>query len=170
MLSFLLMLLSSFPSMAAPASTQNVEKLLNVMHAELVVKAMQAEFDNMQTQLSSRLPGKPDEKRRKDFQSEMKKLVDDFRGKNLNYATLKPGFVKIYQEAWSDEEIKSLIGFYESPVGKKVVDTMPALMQKTNTMVQSQVASHSMELNSGVQKLIMKYYPELAPKPQGSQP
>jgi len=43
---------------------------------------------------------------------------------------VRPEFVKAYAEAFSDQEIDGLLGFYESPVGHAMVQKTPGLMAK----------------------------------------
>ena len=45
--------------------------------------------------------------------------------------------VPIYEEHFSDDEIKQLIAFYESPIGKKLSATQPLLVQESMTAGQA---------------------------------
>ena len=42
----------------------------------------------------------------------------------------------VYAESFDEDELKELIAFYQSPLGQKLLDRMPALMQKTMLLTQ----------------------------------
>lgn len=56
---------------------------------------------------------------------------------------------KIYMEEYSKEDIKSMLAFYESPVGKKMSEKAPAIMEKSQASM--------MELQGEIQSMMMKY-------------
>lgn len=39
--------------------------------------------------------------------------------------------IPVYEKYYTDDDIKQLIQFYQSPVGKKVIATMPGVMQES---------------------------------------
>lgn len=49
---------------------------------------------------------------------------------SLSWEALKPEIVKAYSEAFTDEEIKGLIKFYESPLGRKYLEKESEIQQK----------------------------------------
>jgi uncharacterized protein len=53
---------------------------------------------------------------------------------------LRPLYVQVYQETFTQEEIDGLIAFYESPTGIAFVEKMPVVMQKSMSMMQSRMA------------------------------
>lgn len=59
---------------------------------------------------------------------------------------------KVYMETYTKEDIKAMLVFYESPVGKKMADKSAELMEK------SQAAGQ--EWGEGLQEMMMKYMPE----------
>jgi hypothetical protein len=56
---------------------------------------------------------------------------------------------KIYMEEYSKEDIKAMLAFYESPVGKKMSEKAPAIMEKSQASM--------MELQGEIQSMMMKY-------------
>lgn len=43
---------------------------------------------------------------------------------------IKEDFIRIYQETYTEDEIRSLIEFYKTPAGQKYIEKDPLLMQK----------------------------------------
>jgi hypothetical protein len=55
---------------------------------------------------------------------------DEFN-KEVNAATLIDLVLPIYDKYFTDDDIVQLIAFYQSPVGKKVVEKLPVIMQES---------------------------------------
>jgi hypothetical protein len=61
---------------------------------------------------------------------------------------LEEPVITIYDDNFSADEIKQLVAFYESPVGRKIVIQLPQVMQQSVTMGQSwgqQVGARAVE-------------------------
>lgn len=58
------------------------------------------------------------------------KFWDDFMAE-VHPEELMDLVVPIYDKYYTHDEIRELIAFYESPLGKKMVDRMPAIMQES---------------------------------------
>lgn len=50
--------------------------------------------------------------------------------KHLSFANFAPRLLPMYMEAFTEPEVRELLRFYRSPVGKKTLTSMPDLMQK----------------------------------------
>jgi hypothetical protein len=72
----------------------------------------------------------------------------------LTWDKLRPLYVRIYQESFSQQEIDGLIAFYESPAGIAYVEKMPAVMQKSMSVMQSRMASMMERLKAAVTEAI----------------
>lgn len=55
---------------------------------------------------------------------------DEFR-KEINAGELVNLVIPIYDKFYTEQELTQLITFYESPLGKKVVQTLPGIMQES---------------------------------------
>lgn len=60
----------------------------------------------------------------------------DFQ-KEMSIEDLISRMIPVYEKYYTDEDIKKLIAFYQSPVGKKVIATMPEVMQESMQIGQS---------------------------------
>ena len=72
--------------------------------------------------------------------------VVDMIIKELSWENIKADYIKLYAEVFTEDELKGLIHFYESPIGKAYIKKQPELTQK------------SMMLS---QKMMMKIMPKL---------
>lgn len=80
--------------------------------------------------------------------------VRDFFNKYLPPNGFKENMARLYAEAFTENELKQLTDFYNSPLGKKVTATLPELMQKGITLDQQVIASHNAELQSVIQEIV----------------
>lgn len=55
---------------------------------------------------------------------------EEFR-KEVNMEDLQNLIVPIYEKYYTEEELTQLIAFYESPLGRKVVQSLPPIMQES---------------------------------------
>jgi uncharacterized protein len=70
----------------------------------------------------------------------------DVIAKELSWENLKGDYVNLYADTFTEEELRSIIAFYRSPIGQTFIEKQPGLMKK------------SMELS---QKLMLKLMPKI---------
>lgn len=58
----------------------------------------------------------------------------------MGWQNLKPIYVKLYAEVYTDEELDGMIRFFESPAGRSMTAKTPLLMERSMQMVQSLMA------------------------------
>lgn len=68
---------------------------------------------------------------------------------NATLPSLYDKIAKVYMDAYSKEDIKAMIAFYESPVGKKMTAKAGEVAEKSQTAGQ--------EWGQGLQAMMMKY-------------
>lgn len=57
-------------------------------------------------------------------------VLKKFFAKYLSWETLKDDLTKVYTDVFTEDELKQITAFYNTPVGKRVVAKMPELMGK----------------------------------------
>jgi hypothetical protein len=73
-----------------------------------------------------------------------------FFAKYMSWASMKDDLVNIYMSEFTEDELKQLGAFYQTPVGKKAVQRMPALFAKGAEMGQKRVQDHLPELQAAI--------------------
>ena len=53
---------------------------------------------------------------------------------------MRPVYIQIYQESFTQEEIDGMIAFYQSPAGAAFVRKMPVVMEKSMRIMQVRIA------------------------------
>lgn len=74
----------------------------------------------------------------------------EFLTKYMSWAVVKDDMLKLYQEAFTEQEIGELNKFYDSQVGKKSIEQMPALMGKGMAIAQDRMKDHLPELQAAL--------------------
>ena len=73
-------------------------------------------------------------------------ILRAFFAKHMAWQTLQPEYVRLYMEAFTEDELRELIAFYQTETGKKSVSLMPQLMQQGATLGRRQVQDNQHEL------------------------
>jgi hypothetical protein len=74
-----------------------------------------------------------------------------FLSKYMSWAALKPDMAEVYAREFTEPELRELLRFYQSPVGKKAAAKIPALMQMGMEIGQRHVKDHMPELQKLIQ-------------------
>ncbi len=125
---------------------QAAEALLNLMDMD---KLMSESIDQMLEMQVKQNPAIGQ------FKDEMKK----FLSKYMSWSAMKGDMVKIYMSEFTEQELKELLAFYQTPLGKKTVAKMPKLMAKGAELGQQRVQEHLPELQKAIQEQATKKTP-----------
>ncbi len=137
LLAFLTLLLTS-SLYAAPANDASIEVLMNMTKTESMTDMMYADFEQIiKSTLEQITKGKPQT-------AQQQRALDSFSSKfsaavreEMTWAKLKPSYVQLYRETFTQDEIDGLIAFYKSPTGIAFINKMPLVMQKSIALGQS---------------------------------
>ncbi len=89
--------------------------------------------------------------------TEMKAAITSWYDEEVKWDDLRPKFVEVYMKEFTEQELKEMVAFYESPTGKKTLATMPALMEQSNVIMQSYVQGKQASLNAKITPVVEKY-------------
>ncbi|MCU1716976.1 DUF2059 domain-containing protein [Pseudomonas sp. 5P_3.1_Bac2] len=73
---------------------------------------------------------------------------------------LKPDLVKLYTTSFTEQEMQDLISFYESPLGKKVLEKMPELTGRSAQLTQARLESAVPKVNQLLSEMTSKLSPK----------
>ena len=133
-------------------------KLLEVAKTEDMLVQMKAHLEQMMIQQMNAVDLAPEAKQEfSAIQQDLMEWVNSFFG----WEAMKDLYVDIYVEVFSEDELKELIAFYQSPLGQKMIAKMPELMQKsmekTQLILQAKMPEFRDKLNKTVEELQAKY-------------
>lgn len=110
-------LLLSFGASASSSHESEAERLLEISGAKAAMETM---ADMMLAQQLQQNPAL----------SPYEDVMKQFFEKHLGYEKVKAFYVSLYVETFTEAELKELNEFYSTPIGRKAIETMPALMQR----------------------------------------
>lgn len=77
--------------------------------------------------------------------------LKEFMAKHMSWKALQDDFVRIYMKSFNEAEIKQIIAFYKTDVGRKLVVELPKLMQQGMQLGATRVQQHMPELLKSLQ-------------------
>ncbi len=121
---------TTFLAHATAPTPQSIEQVLALTQAEKMLDAvkpqvgaqMKASLDRV---LKGRKPSAEEQKVIDEFVAKSTKIMDEM----LTMDRMRPLYVQLYTQYFSQEEVDGLIAFYQSPAGKSMITKMPQLMQ-----------------------------------------
>jgi uncharacterized protein len=127
-----------FGAFCVPVFCQNSAKDAKI--GQLLVsmnldKQMDVVFTQMKAMFASQLPKDATDEQKAKFSEVQGKILDLVKSR-MSWEKMRPQYVKLYSETFTDEEIDGLVTFYESPAGKAMLEKMPVLMTKSMAMAQ----------------------------------
>ncbi len=93
-------------------------------------------------------------------------LMRQFVEKYLTWDQVKDQYVNIYANMFTEPELRELIQLYQTPTGKKLLSSMPEIMNRSMQITQRQLQPHLPEL----QQQIMARVQEQQKQKQQAQP
>ena len=140
---------------AAPPTAQSVDAMLTATRAEKVLDSMFTIFDqSMRQGMAASLQGQT-------LNAEQQRILETMPGQiaqafreEMSWTKLRPVYIRIYQETFTQEEVNAITAFYKTPAGAASIDKMPVVMQKS--MVESQALMGPMvERFKAIQQKVM---------------
>lgn len=122
------------------------EELLNVMNMrESIEKSFAMVKQMMPAQMAQMEQATGQTNMLANASSQMGNMMD-MMAQELSWDNLKDGYIALYADTFTEEEMKGIIAFYKSPAGQAFVAKQPELMKR------------SMELS---QKMMMRLMPKI---------
>ena len=77
-------------------------------------------------------------------------VMRDFFTKYMSFEVLRDDYALLYADTYSEEDLRGLIAFYQTPLGQRVVATMPDLTAASMELGQRATAEHMPELQQAI--------------------
>jgi hypothetical protein len=117
------------PAYGQQASKEDVVKLLETMRVkEQTAALLQVTFDDAKTAARQAFLGEVDKPTPDDMQH-LDRILDGFT-RAFSVDQLIEDMVPIYQKHLTKSDVEGLIAFYSTPLGKKLLNEMPAMTEE----------------------------------------
>jgi len=117
--------------------TAAAEELITAMHADALVDLQKT---GMKKALEARLPKNLPPDTLKQVQDKIDTGMDAIL-KDYTWDSVKGDFVALYSHAFTESELKQLIAFYTSPIGKKYIEKRSEIEGGALSIMQKRVQS-----------------------------
>jgi uncharacterized protein len=136
------------------SKARKVREMLVALHLEQMTNRIErAQEDRVEAISQQQLAGAT-------LDADQKKAYDEFRAKvvellrsSASWKALEPDFVKLYSDAYTEEEIDGILAFYGSPVGRAMLAKAPQLTEQSIAISQRRMT----ELAPKVQALMDQF-------------
>lgn len=154
-LTFITLALFAF-GVAAQEDTHraSVEKLLVLMKQDQLMEQM---FPKIKQLVLQQL-------QQTDLTEEQSRLMEKYFDKildvmkeEMSWDKMKDDFIQLYMSVYTEDEVNELITFYESPIGRKTIEKMPLLMEKSMAISQK----YTMDMMPKIQEITMEMMNEI---------
>ena len=125
----------------ARPSEQSIDTLLELGKSRQLVDQMIAiTGKSMREAMNAALDGKtPTQKQQKAMEALATKYEQSLRD-TLNWDKLRPMYVQVYQETFTQSDIDGVTAFYKSPAGVAFIDKMPLAIQRLQSIMMTRMA------------------------------
>lgn len=126
-----------------PSKTAKVEEMFRLTKSEEMMQRSLEQVRAMQQAQVARMNLPTDDKVK---QQQMMDDINKVVASHLSWDKIKPRFVALWAEAFTDEELDGILAFYRSPPGIALVEKMPQFMGKTMAIVQEAIQEMEPEI------------------------
>jgi hypothetical protein len=125
------------PAPPSASHVQAAERLLEVSDAENALRKGMQRTMEMQAAQNPVL-------------ASMRDIMDEFYATHLSWEKMKPEMVRVYTSTFSESELRELTAFYQTELGRKMVERMPEVMARSAEMSQRIMQEHMPELTQKI--------------------
>lgn len=131
----------SFSAWAAPATDASIEQLLKLTQAESMIDAAYAQAEQAAgASMAEITRGQRLTPEQQAAMSQFPARLMQIIREEASWEKMQAELTGIYRELFTQEEINSLIDFYQSPAGQAMVKKMPLIQNKTVQIYQKILA------------------------------
>jgi len=129
-----------------------IERLLTVMNADNMIDQM---FEQIKAMTAAQVPPGTSPEQVAQARQVQTKIMDLVKAR-ISWEKMRPQYVKLYAETFSDEEISGMLAFYGSQAGRAMLEKMPALVTKIMGVAQAQMK----DILPEIQRIIRESVPK----------
>jgi hypothetical protein len=148
-------ILVSAAAHAAPPTDESVDALLTAMRAQQNIEAMLPAMEQMTRQAQGAATAG------KAHSAEQQRVMDAVAARlfqvireELSWSNMRPVYLQIYRESFTQEEVDGVLAFYTSPAGIAFVEKMPLVMQKSTELMQGRMAPMIKRIRAEMQQAL----------------
>jgi len=136
------------------------EELITLLHSDRVSKQLVEELVRQTTEITTKRSGgkmTPETQAAlADFQKKLASALEP----QVGWKAIEPEYIRLYADAFSDDDLDHMIAFYKSPAGMVSLEKTPAINQQISGLLQGKMA----ELRPQMNQMLNDFEKSLEPK------
>jgi uncharacterized protein len=72
---------------------------------------------------------------------QIRAVLREFMDEHFRYEEMEPDFIRMYTDAYTEEEIRGLTAFYRTPLGQRLIETLPEISAASQRIVMERLQS-----------------------------
>lgn len=113
----------------APATTQDIENYLTVVHSQQTMQKMLVAMAGPMHKMIHDQCVKSQDKLPADFEQRETRLLDEMF-QDMPLGEMRQAMLPVYQKHFTKGDVEALIAFYSSPTGQKMLNELPSIMSE----------------------------------------
>ena len=123
---------------ASESERQAATELLEMMDTKGTFEASMDAMIEMQTQQAP------------DVAERLEPIMRAFFEEHLAWEEIEPDYVALYTDLYTEEELREIAQFYQTDVGRKMVEVMPEMAVRSQQIAQRHIQEHAGELQQAI--------------------
>jgi hypothetical protein len=82
--------------------------------------------------------------------------INDLVASEMQWQAIKDDYIGLYTDAFTEQELHQLIQFYSTPLGRKVIEKMPVLMEQSMQLGQKKMMKITPEIQALSEEMIQE--------------
>ncbi|GAC1516743.1 MAG: hypothetical protein NVS1B4_13550 [Gemmatimonadaceae bacterium] len=79
-------------------------------------------------------------------------IMHEWTTRHLTWESVGPATVRLYADRFSATELREMLAFYRTPVGRKMIDAQQPIMAEATRIAQAALAPHQAELQEALRQ------------------
>lgn len=132
--------------LARPARAQEEPTPARLAAAEAMISSVDMEHPyarTMDAMIKSQVAQNP---MLSQFEDVMRRFFDQY----LSWQVVRPDLVRVYALTYTEDELRQLTAFYQTPLGRRLLETMPEVSRRSTEFTQRRVMEHMPELQQQI--------------------
>jgi hypothetical protein len=88
---------------------------------------------------------------------EFKGAIDKWYAAEINFEDIRPKLIDAYVKEFTEDDLKQIVTFYQSPVGQKAIKEMPGVMKEGASIEQDYTKDKIATLDAQLTPILTKY-------------
>jgi hypothetical protein len=97
---------------------------------------------------------------------EVRAVLREFMDEHFRYEEMEPDFIRMFADTYTEEEIRGLVAFYRTPLGQRMIETLPEITAASQRIVMERLQTALPELMQRMMEVMQEQEQKSGPTPK----